>query len=79
MTHWVMTIEEFYQGLPDAMEVGTPEDFLPDVVYTKLGWWDSLMVLRLLDYLEMSTGKVVSSQWFEQHRTWGDLAAAVVR
>jgi hypothetical protein len=73
-----MTTEEFYQGLPDVMGTGATADFLPDVVYTELSWWDSLMLLRLLDYLETAGGSVVSPTLLQQNKTWGQLASAIV-
>ncbi len=72
-----MTTAEFYQGLSDAMGTGDTEDFLPEVVYTELPWWDSLMLLRLLDYLENVDGRVVSPTLLQQNKTWGLLAAAL--
>lgn len=63
--------------MPEALGVGGGEDFGEGVVFRELGWWDSLVMLRLLDYLETQRGKPFPWGKLEGCQTWGDLRRAL--
>lgn len=68
-----MTLEDFYRGLPEALGAGEPQDFQPEVEFRKLAWWDSLVYLRLLDYLETVSGEVFPNKELEAIQSWQQL------
>lgn len=70
-----MTKEQFYRDLSEVMEVGEEQDFQPQVEFRKLAWWDSLMYLRLLDFMETATGGVFPHTELEKVNTWEELAS----